>query len=125
MLTQGDDLKAMIYAIRTALNFSEEPAFKEMIQHVVALSSRSSDEAIIDYLKLATASYWHPTGTCRMGMDGNSVVDAQLRVHGIEGLRVADASIMPQITSGNTHAPTLMIGEHLAADLITGPYWQA
>ena len=125
MLTQGNDLKAMIYAIRTALNFSEEPAFKEMIQHVVALSSRSSDEAIIDYLKLATASYWHPTGTCRMGMDGNSVVDAQLRVHGIEGLRVADASIMPQITSGNTHAPTLMIGEHLAADLITGPYWQA
>jgi choline dehydrogenase len=54
-----------------------------------------------------------------MGTDDSSVVDAKGRVHGIEGLRIADASIMPKITSGNTHAPTLMIGEHLAMDLLT------
>ena len=57
---------------------------------------------------------FHPVGTCRMGSDQDAVVDAQLRVHGVPGLRIADASIMPQITSGNTCSPTLMIGEKAA-----------
>jgi len=62
---------------------------------------------------------YHPVGTCRMGADGDAVVDAQLRVHGIQGLRVADASVMPTLIGGNTHAATVMIGEK-AADLIRG-----
>jgi choline dehydrogenase len=119
MLTEGDDIKAMIEAVRIALSFTEQPAFKALIKQVVGLSPQSGDQEIIDFIKLATASYWHPIGTCRMGTDDVSVVDAKGRVHGIEGLRIADASIMPKITSGNTHAPTLMIGEHLAMDLLT------
>ncbi|WP_259067943.1 GMC family oxidoreductase [Mucilaginibacter sp. X4EP1] len=118
MFTQTADLKAMVEAVRIALNFSEQPALKEITQKIVGLSPLSSDKEIIDYIKLATASYWHPIGTCRMGREETDVVDAKLKVHGIEGLRVADASIMPKITSGNTHAPTLMIGEHLATDLL-------
>ncbi len=75
------------------------------------------DEATLDWVRNNTASIYHPTGTCKMGSDAMSVVDARLRVHGIQGLRVADCSIMPEIVSGNTNAPAIMIGEK-ASDLI-------
>jgi choline dehydrogenase len=68
-----------------------------------------------DYVRRVTASYHHQVGTCRMGSDPDAVVDPELRVHGVEGLRVADASIMPFVTSGNTNAPTMMIGARCAA----------
>ncbi|WP_085306545.1 GMC family oxidoreductase [Planktotalea arctica] len=74
-------------------------------------------EATLDWVRSNTASIYHPTGTCKMGADAMSVVDDKLRVHGIEGLRVADCSIMPEIVSGNTNAPAIMIGEK-ASDLI-------
>ena len=69
------------------------------------------------YVRLAARSFWHQTGTARMGRDEMSVVDGELKVHGIEGLRVADGSIMPRITTGNTMAPCVVIGERAAADL--------
>ena len=69
------------------------------------------DEAILEWARNTATTIYHPTGTCKMGQDPMAVVDARLRVHGIDGLRVADASIMPVITSGNTNAPSIMIGE--------------
>lgn len=74
-------------------------------------------DATLDWARNNTASIYHPTGTCKMGQDKSAVVDENLRVHGIQGLRVADCSIMPEIVSGNTNAPAIMIGEK-ASDLI-------
>ena len=74
-------------------------------------------DATLDWVRSNTASIYHPTGTCKMGSGTDAVVDARLRVHGISGLRVADCSIMPEIVSGNTNAPAIMIGEK-ASDLV-------
>jgi choline dehydrogenase len=76
-----------------------------------------SDEALLEYSRERSASQFHPVGTCRMGSDADAVVDTSLRVSGVSGLRIADASIMPTLTSGNTNAPVMMIAEK-AADLI-------
>jgi choline dehydrogenase len=74
-------------------------------------------EEVRDYVRRTVGSYHHQVGTCKMGQDEAAVVDPELRVHGVEGLRVADASVMPFITTGNTNAPTFMIGEK-ASDLL-------
>ncbi len=76
-----------------------------------------SDEAVSAYNRRTMGTHYHPSGSCRMGGDALAVVDSSLRVHGLTGLRVADASIMPWVTSGNTNAPSIMIGEK-AADLV-------
>jgi choline dehydrogenase len=78
-----------------------------------------SDAEIRRYVRDTAITYHHQVGTCRMGTDEAAVVDPLLRVHGVEGLRVADASIMPTVTTGNTNAPSIMIGER-AAEFVAG-----
>ena len=73
-----------------------------------------SDEQLLNYARRRGGTVYHPTSTCKMGSDPMAVVDDELRVHGVEGLRVADASIMPTVVSGNTNAAAIMIGEKLA-----------
>ena len=78
----------------------------------------SSDDEILAWIRANAETAYHPIGTCRMGPEGpNTVVDDQLRVHGLQGLRIADASIFPTMPSGNTNAPAILVGEK-AADLI-------
>ena len=78
-----------------------------------------SDDELLAYARQYGGTIYHPCGTCKMGADAMAVVDAELRVHGVTGLRVADASIMPTLVSGNTNAACIMIGEKLS-DLLRG-----
>ena len=77
------------------------------------------DASLARYVREHAQTAYHPAGTCRMGTGDGAVVDSELRVHGLDGLRVVDASVMPRLIRGHTHAPTLMIAER-AADLIRG-----
>ena len=86
-------------------------------REAVVSAAAQTDAQIEDFIRDHADTIYHPVGTCRMGNGAMDVVDAQLRVHGVEGLRVVDASVMPRIISGNTNAPTIMIAEK-AADMI-------
>jgi choline dehydrogenase-like flavoprotein len=117
----GVDRAAMMTGLRMCARIAEAPALKGLLGPIAR--PRNAAELSEDTLELAlkTTSHtlYHPLGTCRMGSDEASVVDPQLRVRGIAGLRVADASVMPGTVRGHTHAPSVLIGEK-AADLIAG-----
>ena len=78
-------------------------------------SELNTDEELLDWVRNNAETTYHPVGTCKMGNDPMAVVDNELKVHGIKQLRIADASIMPTLTSGNTNAPCIMIGEKCAS----------
>lgn len=116
-LGEQADFDALFKAVKLCQKLGYTDAMKDWAKVEVLPGKEASSEAIEDYIRKSCGTYHHMVGTCKMGIDSMAVVDPELKVHGIEGLRVADASIMPSITSGNTNAPTIMIGEK-AADLI-------
>jgi choline dehydrogenase len=119
-LSEPDDLRCAVAGVRWNLEILYAKAFDDIRGEEIAPGARSRSDAKIETFVRRTASTtWHPAGTCKMGDDDMAVVDSKLRVRGAEGLRVVDASIMPTIVSGNTHAPTVMIAEK-TADLIRG-----
>ena len=89
-----------------------------VIEEIIPGSDCQSDAQMKEEIRLRGVSNLHPVGTCRMGREVDSVVDPRLRVHGIDGLRVADASIMPSVPCANTNLPTIMIGEKVASILL-------
>lgn len=116
-LQEPEDVEAMLKGMELAFDLAEEPALKKLIKRWVAPEKRPDREGMLEFLRESCATYFHPVGTCAMGYHPEAVVNSKLLVHGIEGLRIADASVMPEITSANTQAPTMMIAE-VAAQLI-------
>jgi choline dehydrogenase len=117
-LATETDRGAFIDGIRILRDILARPALKPfVVSEAYPGSDKVSDEDILDYCRRTGSTVYHPTSTCRMGSDPLAVVDQRLRVRGIEGLRVVDASVMPDLMSGNTNAPTIMIAEK-ASDMI-------
>jgi choline dehydrogenase len=106
------DREVTLEAMRITRRIMTAPAMRGIATDEIApgLNIQTDDE-LLDWVRNNAETTYHPVGTCKMGPDPMAVVDDQLRVRGMEGLRVADASIMPKLTSGNTNAPSIMIGE--------------
>ena len=118
LLSEREDVDLLVKATRRAREILEAPALSNYTGEEIHPGAQAqSEQQLEDFVREKAQHIYHPVGTCKMGSDEGAVVDAQLRVHGLEGLRVVDASIMPTVVSGNTNAPTIMIGEK-AADMI-------
>ena len=114
------DQEVAVAGLKWARKIAAQPALARYIDHeMLPGPDFTNDEALLGYARMAGSTIYHPVGTCQMGSGPMAVVDAQLRVRGVEGLRVVDASVMPRLVSGNTNAPTIMIAEK-AADMLLG-----
>ena len=119
-LSAQTDREGLLAAIRKGRELMATPPVKELTGEEIAPGAHlQTDEELLDWVRNNAETTYHPVGTCKMGTDPRAVVDPELRVHGIQGLRVADASIMPTLTSGNTNAPCIMIGERCADMVLT------
>jgi choline dehydrogenase len=117
-LSEREDVEALVSGIHVARRIAAEEPFAEVLgRELFPGSDLDGDEALVEDARQRAELLYHPVGTCRMGSDDDAVVDPELRVRGLDRLRVVDASVMPVIPSGNTNAPTIMVAER-AADLI-------
>lgn len=117
-LHELEDRETLVAGMRAARTIaSTKPLADLVVEETRPGPDVDSDDKLLEYARQTGATVYHPVGTCRMGAGPEAVVDDQLRVHGLDGLRVVDASVMPNVTSGNTNAPTIMIAEK-AADLM-------
>jgi choline dehydrogenase len=121
-LSHPEDLRVAADAIRLTRRIVAAPALQAFnpVEYLPGDRLQTEEELHQAAAQIGTTIF-HPVGTCRMGSDADAVVDAELRVHGVPGLRIADASIMPRITSGNTCSPTLMIAEKAAQLMLDSP----
>jgi choline dehydrogenase-like flavoprotein len=118
-LSNEADMTAMVSGYKAARRILDAPAIRQQGGQELFSEGSRTDAEIRYLIRERSETIYHPVGTCKMGHDAMAVVDASLKVHGIAGLRVVDASIMPTLVGGNTNAPTIMIAEK-AADLILG-----
>ncbi len=120
-LSTDEDRREWVEAVRVARRILDQPAMAEFDDGEISPGpSVATDEQILDWVRRDGETALHPSCTCRMGTDDQSVVDpATMRVHGLEGIRVVDASAMPYVTNGNIYAPVMMLAEK-SADLILG-----
>jgi choline dehydrogenase len=117
-LSEEIDRQTVIAGLKVARKIAASPALQRyIVDEYMPGEDAQSDQALLEFARNTGVTIFHPSGTCKMGSDAEAVVDARLRVHGRAGLRVVDCSIMPTLTSGNTHAPVVMIAEK-AADMI-------
>ena len=114
-MSNSYDPQPMLAGMRLVRKILSQPSMAPYVAEELEPGPKAtSDMDMIDFMRRRGMSNNHAVGVCRMGKGPDAVVDPRLRVHGIEGLRVADASIMPTLTSGNTNAPSIMIGEKAA-----------
>jgi choline dehydrogenase len=118
-LAEEDDRRSIIEGIRLCEQIAHTQPLARYSQRALFAPEGDSDEEILAYARATMQTLYHPVGTCKMGVDEMAVVDPELRVRGLEGLRVVDASVMPAVPRGNTNAPTIAVAEK-AADLIRG-----
>lgn len=119
-LSHPDDLPVLREAVKLTRKVLGQRAFDELqCEAIVLADDPVTDEAIDAFIRSGAETVYHPVGTCRMGSDADAVVDTSLRVNGVEGVRIVDASVMPSLINGNTNAPTIMIAER-ACELILG-----
>ena len=118
-LDTEEDRQKTVAAVEKTRQIFKAPAFEGVRTGELLPGPEVREyEEVLDFIRNTGESVYHPVGTCKMGQDDNAVVDERLRVRGVEGLRVADASIMPEILSGNTNAAAVVIGEKCADMLI-------
>jgi choline dehydrogenase-like flavoprotein len=121
-LSHEDDVAQLVRGTRFARKMMKAPSMARVVsrEYLPGENVPDDDATLSDFVRQYAKTVFHPVGTCRMGSDDDAVVDVKLRVKGIAGLRVADASIMPTISSGNTNAPTIMIAERAAEFILQG-----